>query len=83
MTRTVDAQPDLAPLPLPNVELDDNEYGTEYGTIVRLDVVDLAAPGRRLLIPPLKGSPARNGRVWLLSQNFATLSSSQGARKAC
>jgi hypothetical protein len=44
MTQAVDAQPDLAPLPLPNVELDDNEYGTEYGTIVRLDVVDLAAP---------------------------------------
>lgn len=44
MTQAVNAQPDQAPLPLPNVELGDNEYGTEYGTIVRLDVVDLAAP---------------------------------------
>lgn len=40
MTKAVDTQPEYAPLPLPNVELGDNEYGT----IVRLDVVDLAAP---------------------------------------
>ncbi|WP_258224831.1 MULTISPECIES: hypothetical protein [Aeromonas] len=40
MTQTVDTQPDQTPLPPPNAELGDNEYGT----IVRLDVVDLAAP---------------------------------------
>ncbi|MGY3895444.1 hypothetical protein [Aeromonas enterica] len=44
MTQAVDIQPDQVPLPQPNVELGDNEPGTEYGTIVRLDVVDLAAP---------------------------------------
>ncbi len=40
MTQAVESQPHPAPLPQADIELGEHEYGT----IVHLDVVDLAAP---------------------------------------
>lgn len=42
MTKAVDTQPEYAPLPQPATESATNQ--TEHGPVVRLDVVDLAAP---------------------------------------
>ena len=44
MTKAVDTQPEYAPLPQPATESATNQYATEHGPVVRLDVVDLAAP---------------------------------------
>lgn len=48
MTQAVESQPHPAPLPQADIELGEHEYEYEYeyeyGTIVHLDVVDLAAP---------------------------------------
>ena len=44
MTQAVEAQPEHSPLPQPATESATNQYATEHGPVVRLDVVDLAAP---------------------------------------
>ncbi|WP_323937851.1 hypothetical protein [Aeromonas hydrophila] len=44
MTKAVETQPEYAPQPQPASEPATNQYATEHGPVVRLDVVDLAAP---------------------------------------
>ncbi|BCO13142.1 hypothetical protein H9X88_00575 [Aeromonas hydrophila] len=44
MTKAIDTQPEYAPLPQPATESATNQYATEHSPVVRLDVVDLAAP---------------------------------------
>ena len=44
MTKAVDTQPEYPPLPQPATDPATHPYATEHGPVVRLDVVDLAAP---------------------------------------
>ncbi|UNU87195.1 hypothetical protein [Aeromonas dhakensis] len=44
MTQAVEAQPEHSPLSQPATETGANQYVAEHGPVVRLDIVDLAAP---------------------------------------